>query len=60
MGTENTSALGRAFLPRGSAVHIPVGLSSAFIAVHWPSQLTPNPQVTFLASFVSRSQHVAI
>ena len=39
-------------------MQFPEGQSSAPIAEHLPAQLSPPPQVTFLASLVSGKQHV--
>ena len=56
--TANPPLLIRAFQSLGSLVQFPEGQSSAPIAEHWPAQLSPPPQVTFLASPVSGKQHV--
>ena len=56
--TANPPLLIRPFQSLGSLVQFPEGQSSAPIAEHWPAQLSPPPQVTFLASPVSGKQHV--
>ena len=58
--TANPPLLIRPFQSLGSLVQFPEGQSSAPIAEHWPAQLSPPPQVTFLASPVSGKQHVTL
>ena len=58
--TANPPLLIRPFQSLGSLVQFPEGQSSAPMAEHLPAQLSPPPQVTFLASLVSGKQHVTL